>query len=64
MLYDKNVKTVQHEIRSAYPVKDFHLILEFDDGEYRVVDLRPFLNGPVFEPLKDFSHFVLPTYAS
>ncbi|BCV20418.1 DUF2442 domain-containing protein [Moorella sp. Hama-1] len=45
------------EIKSAYPVKDYHLILEFDTGEYKVVDLRQFLKGPVFEPLKDPSYF-------
>lgn len=45
------------EIKSAYPVKDYHLILEFDTGEYKVVDLRQFLKGPVFEPLKDQGYF-------
>jgi len=45
------------EIKSAYPVKEYHLILEFDTGEYRVVDLRQFLKGTVFEPLKDYSYF-------
>lgn len=48
---------VLREIRNAYPVKDYHLILEFDTGEYKVVDLRQFLKGPVFEPLKDPSYF-------
>jgi len=55
--FNKNVQTVGHEIRSVYPVKDFHLILEFENREYRVIDMRPFLKGQVFEPLKDFNYF-------
>lgn len=30
---------------------DFRVRLRFDDGEEGEVDLRPFLNGPIFEPL-------------
>lgn len=41
------------EVRSAYPVKDRYLVLEFADGECRVVDVRPFLKGPMFQPLRD-----------
>lgn len=44
---------VMHEIRSARPTNRFHLILEFDQGEHRLVDIRPFMKGPVFEPLMD-----------
>ncbi|QDS85973.1 hypothetical protein EC9_01310 [Rosistilla ulvae] len=31
----------------------FHLELKFSDGDARVVDLRPLLNGPAFLPLHD-----------
>ncbi len=58
-MYDKDVKSVLHEVKSVYPIYDYHLILEFDEGEYRVADLRPFLKGPVFEPLKDRKFFKL-----
>jgi len=53
----KEVKTMGNEICSVYPLKDFHLIMEFKNGEYRIIDMRPFLKGPIFEPLKDFSYF-------
>lgn len=33
------------------------LRLEFDDGTVKEVDLKPLLNGPVFEPLKDPDYF-------
>ena len=56
---NKEVEDVLHEVQSVYPVKDFHLILEFKNGEYRVFDMRPYLTqeGPVFQPLKDFTYF-------
>jgi hypothetical protein len=45
-----------HGIRNVQPLKSFHLMLEFDSGERRIVDIRPFIHGPVFEPLKN-EHF-------
>lgn len=33
------------------------LQLSFNDGEERVVDTGPLLQGPVFEPLRDPSYF-------
>ncbi|MDH7577573.1 MAG: DUF2442 domain-containing protein [Bacillota bacterium] len=57
MDFGDGVETVLHELRSAYPVRDYYLILEFDESEYRVINLRPFLDGPVFEPLKNPAFF-------
>ena len=35
-----------------------HVIrVEFNDGSERVVDVRPLLRGPVFEPLHDAAYF-------
>jgi hypothetical protein len=31
----------------------FHLEIKFSDGDYRVVDVRPLLKGPAFQPLQD-----------
>ena len=33
------------------------LKIQFEDGQVRVVDLRRYLDGPVFEPLKAPSYF-------
>jgi hypothetical protein len=33
------------------------LDLEFDDGTRKRVNVRPLLEGPIFEPLKDPSYF-------
>lgn len=40
-------------IRSVLPLEGFHVKLTFTDGSEREVDLAPYLNGPVFEPLKN-----------
>lgn len=34
-----------------------HLRLMFNDGARKVVDVRPLLEGPVFEPLHDPDYF-------
>lgn len=48
---------VLREIKSVFPLEDYHLILEFNSGEYKVIGLRQFLRGPVFEPLRGPSYF-------
>ncbi|MGI9862844.1 DUF2442 domain-containing protein [Moorella naiadis] len=53
----ESIESMGHEVRSAYPVGNHHLILEFETGEYRVVDIRSFIKGPAFEPLKDPAFF-------
>ncbi len=53
----RSIESMGHEVRSAYPVGSHYLILDFETGEYRVVDIRPFLEGSVFEPLKDPAYF-------
>jgi hypothetical protein len=37
-------------IRSAEPLHDFVVRLEFTDGTVSEIDLRPLIRGPVFEP--------------
>ncbi|HHW41336.1 MAG TPA: DUF2442 domain-containing protein [Syntrophomonadaceae bacterium] len=57
MQFSEGVESILHEVRSVYPVAPYYLILEFETGEYRAVNLRPFLEGPMFEPLKDPAFF-------
>jgi hypothetical protein len=35
----------------------YRLKIRFDNGEIKVVDLQPHLDGPIFEPLKDLNFF-------
>jgi hypothetical protein len=37
---------------------DYHIHLTFNDGTSKTVDFHPWLEGPVFEPLRDESYFV------
>ena len=42
----KRVKIVE-----AQPLDDFWMELQFEDGTLKKVDLSPFLQGPIFEPI-------------
>jgi hypothetical protein len=44
-------------IQSVDPLEGFNVKLVFTDGTERAVDLAPYLNGPVFEPLKQDRSF-------
>jgi len=43
---------IMTRIRSVLLLEGFQVKLTFTDGSEREVDLAPYLNGPVFEPLK------------
>jgi hypothetical protein len=40
-------------IRGAKALDGFRILLSLTDGSTREVDLGPFLNGPVFEPIRN-----------
>ncbi|QEP43583.1 DUF2442 domain-containing protein [Ectothiorhodospiraceae bacterium BW-2] len=44
---------------SATAIADFRLHLTFNNGEQREFDMRPYLDYPVFEPLKNPGFFAL-----
>jgi len=45
------------EVKKAHYIKDFKLLLEFNNGVEMTVDLENELNGTVFIPLKDMEYF-------
>ena len=45
------------EVKNAHYIKDFKLLLEFNNGVEMTVDLENELNGTVFIPLKDMEYF-------
>ena len=48
----------RRKIVSVTPNDDFTLTLEFDNGEHRLLDVKPMLvKGTVFEPLCDITNF-------
>lgn len=41
--------------------ENYTLKLGFDNGEHKLVDLQQYLDGKIFEPLKDIAYFKLVT---
>src|SRR5229473_2294673 len=46
-----------HFVKDVKYLSEYKLLLTFEDGSLRQVDLAPHLDGEVFEPLKDLSNF-------
>ncbi|MBN2465132.1 DUF2442 domain-containing protein [candidate division WOR-3 bacterium] len=46
-----------HFVRKATYAGEWRLLVVFDNGDERLVDLKPHLDGPIFEPLKDPAYF-------
>ena len=46
-----------HYVTEATYVNDYKIKVRFENNEVRLVDLSPYLDGPIFEPLKDLSYF-------
>lgn len=46
-----------HFVKDMKYLSGYKLLLTFEDGSLRQVDLAPHLDGEVFEPLKDMSNF-------
>jgi hypothetical protein len=45
-------------IKSVEAVEKFKVLLYFNNGEHKVVDLEPLLRGPIFEPIRqDLAYF-------
>jgi len=46
-----------HFVRDVVYVSKYKLLLTFEDGVVKVVDLEPYLEGEIFEQLKDIDYF-------
>jgi hypothetical protein len=44
-------------VTSAEHLSDYKIRISFNDGKVKTVNLEPYLNKPVFLPLKDQSYF-------
>ena len=44
-------------VTEATYLSKYRLKIRFDNGETKVVDLQPHLDGPIFKPLKDIDFF-------
>lgn len=39
-------------VQSVEPREGYHVHVVFEDGTERVIDLEPYLHGPIFEPMQ------------
>ena len=46
-----------HFVKTACYAGDYRIRLTFEDGSIRVADLGSYLDGEIFEPLKDKDYF-------
>ncbi len=46
-----------HYVIEAVYFSEYQLVVRFENGQEKLVDLAPHLDGPVFEPLKDLQFF-------
>ena len=46
-----------HFVRAVEYTSDYMLMLTFEDGKLKLADLEPYLDGEIFEPLKDVNYF-------
>lgn len=46
-----------HFVRKAANAGGHRLLLTFEDGGERLVNLEPHLDGPIFDPLRDPAYF-------
>ncbi len=46
-----------YRVKKVKPVKDYYLILTFENGEIKRFDMKPFLNIGIFKDLKNIDLF-------
>ena len=46
-----------HFVRDASYISEYKLLLTFEDGIAKIANLEPYLDGEIFEPLKDIEYF-------
>jgi hypothetical protein len=46
-----------HFVKDVAYVCEYKLLVTFEDGVVKLVDLEPYLDGDVFEPLNDIDYF-------
>jgi hypothetical protein len=46
-----------HFVRDVSYISEYKLLVTFEDGVVKLVDLEPYLDGEIFEPLKDIDYF-------
>lgn len=45
------------KIVAAHPMMDYRVLLEFEDGTVRLLDVKPWMDGEWYLPLKNVEYF-------
>ncbi len=48
---------MQPSVTKVVPTDDYTLLIDFDNGEHGMLDMKPFLNFGIFQRLKDRDTF-------
>jgi hypothetical protein len=43
----------QVRVDKATPLENYEMLIEFEDGTQKEIDLEPFLRGQIFEPIRN-----------
>lgn len=46
-----------HFVKDVTYISEYRLRLTFEDAAVKIVDMEPYLDGEIFEPLKDIDYF-------
>ncbi len=46
-----------HFVKDAAYISEYKLLLTFENVVVKLVDMEPYLDGEIFEPLKDIDYF-------
>ena len=46
-----------HFVKDVAYLSEYKLLLTFEDGVVKLVDIEPYLDGEIFEPLRDIGYF-------
>jgi hypothetical protein len=51
------IRCDMHFVKDVTYISAYKLLLTFEDGVAKLVDLEPYLDGEIFEPLRDIDYF-------
>ncbi len=50
-------KSIIHDIVEVEPLEDYSIIVQFDDGVVKTIDIKPYISGGISTDLNDINFF-------
>lgn len=50
-------KSIIHDVVEVEPLEDYSIMIKFDDGMVKRIDIKPFIDGGISADLRDISFF-------